>query len=169
MDERDTGDGAMEVRVTTFTPAHSAQVATWRYEGPWAVYDPGEGDEITAAKGYHAIVARGTAQLVGYVCIGQEARVPGLAEDPAAADVGVGIDPALVGRGLGRSIVAPALSWVEEAVAQPALRAVVQAWNLRSLALCARLGFTRVGHHRVAQRGEEVDYVVLRRPVARAR
>lgn len=167
-DER-TGTEEAEVEVTALTAGHAAAASRWRYEGPWAVYDPRDGEQIAAEDGYHAIVERKTGRFLGYVCIGAEARVHGLGEEPGVVDVGVGLDPAVVGHGRGRSIVGPALTWVEERGAGTPLRAVVQAWNRRSLRLFERLGFTVEGHHVAEQAGGLVDYVVLRRPARRGR
>lgn len=160
----EAGEGA-EVEVVPLTPAHAAAVATWRYDGPWSLYDPRDGEDMSADAGYHALVDPRTGAFLGYLCVGQEARVPGLAEEPGVADVGVGLDPALVGRGRGRTIVGPALDWAAAHTGASSLRAVVQAWNERSLRLCARLHFAVSGHHVAVQDGRSVDYVVLRRPV----
>ena len=47
------------------------------------------------------------------MCLGAEARVPGLTEEVDVLDVGIGLDPEIVGQGKGRSIVAPVLEWAE--------------------------------------------------------
>lgn len=163
------GDSDEAVRIRDMSPADARLVATWRYEGPWSVYDGGDPAVTTTANGYHAIVAAGTGEFLGYVCVGAEARVPGLGEEPGVADVGFGLDPRIVGRGRGRSLVGPALEWVEDRYGAPELRAVVQAWNERSLRLCRSLGFVAVGRHQAPQAGGVVDYVVLRRPARELR
>ena len=152
-----------EIVVAALSPAHAAIAAEWRYEGPWSVYDPREGELIGADKGYHAIIDRCTGGFLGYLCIGEEARVPGLDEAPDVVDVGIGLDPAFVGHGRGRAIVGPVLDWVVRETGKMTLRAVVQAWNERSLRLCSGLGFEVCGHHVVEQDGDKVDYVVLLR------
>jgi ribosomal-protein-alanine N-acetyltransferase len=162
--DRGSAPGRPEIEVTVLTPGHAAAAARWRYEGPWSRYDPREGERITAEGGYHAIVERRTGTFLGYVCLGAEARVPGLAEEPGVLDVGIGLDPAVVGRGRGRSIVGPVLAWIDARSGGAGLRAVVQSWNRRSLRLCEHLGFTVSGHHLAEQEGGHVDYAVLRRP-----
>jgi RimJ/RimL family protein N-acetyltransferase len=78
-------------------------------------------------------------------------------------DVGIGLDPAIVGQGKGCSIVRPVLEWAETTNEASELRAVVQAWNERSLRLFYGLAFRAAGHHEVRQAGSVVDYAVLRR------
>jgi [ribosomal protein S18]-alanine N-acetyltransferase len=148
--------------VRDMRPEDTAAVAGWRYDGPWSVYD--QRDQVaTAANGYHAIVPSGTGELLGYFCVRAEARVPGLAEEPGAVDVGFGLGPAIVGRGRGASIIGPALVWLEDNLGPQELRVVVQSWNQRSLRLCRGLGFEEVGCHQVLGAPGPVDYVVLRR------
>jgi [ribosomal protein S18]-alanine N-acetyltransferase len=139
-------------------------VASWRYDGPWSVYDPHPGDDpLSAAVGYDAVVDDAGA-LVGFVCTGQEARVPGLAGKDGVIDIGVGMRPDLVGQGLGRTFGAVVLDHVRARCGDLPLRAVIQSWNERSLRLAKGLGFRQTGTHRCVQAGHEVSYVVLIRP-----
>jgi [ribosomal protein S18]-alanine N-acetyltransferase len=144
-------------------------VGSWRYQGPWSVYDPRPGDDpLSAVAGYDAVVDD-AGSLVGFVCVGQEARVPGLAEADGIIDIGVGMRPDLVGRGLGRHFGAVVLDHVRGRCGDRPLRAVVQGWNERSLRLARGLGFRDAGTHQCVQGGKEVGYVVLVRPVEAAR
>ncbi|MGH8980365.1 MAG: GNAT family N-acetyltransferase [Acidimicrobiales bacterium] len=141
-----------------------AAVRAWRYDGPWSVYDSRGDEDFTAENGYRAIEERRTGHLLGYVCTGVEARVQGMTELPGVLDVGVGLDPALVGKGRGRSVLLPVLELLAHAVRPEGFRAVVQSWNTRSIRLCDQLGFEKVGAHVAVQTGMPVEYVVLRRP-----
>lgn len=150
--------------VRPLEPRDAEAVASWRYEGPWNVYDPGPGDDpVSAAAGYDAVVD-GAGSIVGFVCVGQEARVPGLAEADGIIDIGVGMRPDLVGHGLGREFGAMVLDHVRGRFGDRPLRAVVQGWNERSLRLARGLGFRESGTHRCVQDGKEISYVVLVRP-----
>lgn len=146
------------MRVRDLTPADLDDIAGWRYDDRWAVYD--SDGRLDPAMGYWAVVEdEGTTErLVGFVCLGEDARVAGLSEVDGTLDVGVGMRPDLVGQGRGAAFAATALDHAATRGARR-LRAVVQDWNQRSLRLVERLGFVPCGMHEA--RG--VTYVVLER------
>lgn len=149
--------------VRPLTSADAEQIATWRYAGPWAVYDSRPEDGLVNREGgFESVVDSLTGDLVGFVCVGQEARVPGLAAEPGVTDVGVGMRPDLVGARVGSEFGAAVLSHLREQAGGGALRAVVLDWNERSQRLCRRLGFRPVGTHTCEQEGQQRTYVVLR-------
>jgi [ribosomal protein S18]-alanine N-acetyltransferase len=157
------------LRVRPLQPRDAEAVASWRYQGPWSSYDPRPGDDpISAVAGYAAVVDD-TGSLVGYLCVGQEARVPGLTESDGTLDIGVGMRPDLVGRGLGRDFGAAVLDHIRDRYGDRPLRAVVQDWNERSLRLARGLGFRDAGTHQCVQDGQPVSYVLLVRPAGPAR
>jgi len=157
------------LHVRPLEPRDAEAVASWRYQGSWSIYDPRPGDEpLSAAAGYEAIVDD-AGSFVGYLCVGQEARVPGLAEADGTIDIGVGMRPDLVGRGLGHDFGAVALDHIRDRYGDRPLRAVVQDWNERSLRLARGLGFRDAGTHQCVQDGKQVSYVLLVRPAEAAR
>jgi RimJ/RimL family protein N-acetyltransferase len=149
------------MRVRDLTPADLDDIAGWRYDDRWAVYD--SDGPLDPELGYWAVVegSRENERLVGFGCLGEDARVPGLPEADGVLDVGVGMRPDLVGHGRGPELATTVL---EFAYARGAtrLRAVVQDWNIRSLRLVERLGFVRVGTHDVG----DVTFVVVERETA---
>lgn len=148
----------MTMRVRDLTPADLDDIAGWRYDDRWAVYD--SDGPLDPELGYWAVVegSRENERLVGFGCLGEDARVPGLPEADGVLDVGVGMRPDLVGQGRGPEFAATVLDFAH-ARGATRLRAVVQDWNLRSLRLVERLGFVRVGTHDVG----EVTFVVAER------
>jgi RimJ/RimL family protein N-acetyltransferase len=152
------------LRVGPLRAGDPERIAAWRYGGPWSVYDPRPGDAPVAAEDGYLAVRDADGRLVGFCCTGGQARVPGLVEEPGVLDVGVGMDPDLVGRGLGRDFGAAVLAHlVPTTPTVRRLRAVVQDWNTRSIRLAQAMGFAVVGQHVVAQDSAQVRYVVLAR------
>ncbi len=147
--------------VRPLTSMDTADIATWQYDGPWRIYDSSAHGQITGESGYEAVADSDTGALVGFICIGEEARVPGLAAESGIVDVGAGMRPDLVGTRIGTEFGATVLRHLAALAGEDRLRAVVQSWNERSLRLCARLGFRAVGAHTCIQDGKEVSYVVL--------
>lgn len=160
MTAADARPAGLVVRPLTRTDAE--QIATWQYAGRWRAYDSRPGDGLLRAEaGYQAVADPATGALVGYICTGQEARVPGLAADDGVLDVGAGMRPDLVGSRVGSDFGAAMLGHLAGQAGGRRLRAVVLDWNERSLRLCARLGFLAVGVHTCEQDGALRTYVLL--------
>ena len=148
--------------VRALTRADTEDISSWHYGGPWRIYDSSPDGTITAESGYQAVADSAIGALVGYICLGAEARVPGLGAEPGILDVGAGMRPDLVGSRIGTEFGAIVLGHIAALAGEARLRAVVQSWNERSLRLCAGLGFHAVGSHTCVQDGQEVSYVVLK-------
>lgn len=156
------GPESARLQVRDLTPADAEEIAGWHYDGPWRVYDMRVGEPLpSAASGYLAISDEGDGTLIGFMCLGAEARVPGLDGAEGIVDIGVGMRADLVGRSFGTAFGAAVLDAVRQRYGPVSLRAVIQAWNERSLRLARRLGFRDAGLHTCVQDGQQVSYVVL--------
>jgi [ribosomal protein S18]-alanine N-acetyltransferase len=153
-----TWTSADRLRVRPMSSADAHEVADWRYERPWAVYDGG-GTPLDTAN-YWAVVDDAD-RLLGYYCIGAEARVPGLDVAADTLDLGVGMRPDLVGAGNGRAFAVAVLAHCRKTRNEGHVRAVVQSWNERSLRLAFSMGFTPTGTHECVQGTKTVIYTVL--------
>jgi [ribosomal protein S18]-alanine N-acetyltransferase len=148
--------------VRRLTVEDARKIAQWRYEGRWKVYDSRpESGLMSDDPSYLAVAGADGGPLVGFCCAGAEAMVPGLAPEEGVLDVGVGMDPAWVGRGHGAAFGSAVLDHYRAATGTRRLRAVVQSWNERSLRLARALGFVTVGEHVCEQDGKQVSYRVL--------
>lgn len=133
---------------TPITYDEAREVLTWRYPGLPTLYNPAP-DELeddidvllTPVYNYYA-VRSGEGLLVGFCCYGSDAQVPGGDYSLRnAVDVGLGMNPALVGRGLSHPFLAAILDWGRQCFVPDYFRATVAAINVRSLGMFARAGF----------------------------
>ena len=115
----------------------------WHYPEPYATYDA-EGP-LGRDLGFFAVESE-DGDLVGFGCVGAEARVPGVEEEPGTVDVGYGMRPDLIGHGLGREFVGAVLAHVVEGHPDARLRMSLER------ALAPRRGGARVPHRRPGRR-----------------
>ena len=158
-----------EAKVRPMAVDEAAEVASWRYGGDWSVYDLSTSQPLLDnLSSYHAVV--NGDKLVGFCCTGVEARIAGMNGDPAILDVGMGLNPKLVGCGDGARFGETVLQYLDVHHPGVTLRAVVQSWNERSLRLTSRLGFEDAGELIAVQAGQPVTYrIVEKRPSRRDR
>jgi RimJ/RimL family protein N-acetyltransferase len=131
--------------LAAMTPQWSDEVATWRYDAPFEVYNGTDSSPAALLDGNHlAILDDG--RFIGYVATGLEARVRGGPPDvDGVTDVGIGLAPDVVSRGLGARAATLALEALRVA-GHRTLRASILASNERSTRLASGLGFVESGH-----------------------
>jgi ribosomal-protein-alanine N-acetyltransferase len=152
-----------ELRVAPLTRGETELTARWRYGPELAVYDGSAAaiaDMLDPGNRYHSIRLGG--DYVGYVCVGPDARVPGLPPAPGVDDIGIGLAPEWMGQGLSRRLLPPVIAALDAlgVLTGSVLRAVVLDWNGRSLAAARGAGFAATGEHRVGDR----RFIVMTRP-----
>jgi ribosomal-protein-alanine N-acetyltransferase len=125
----------MEIRALTSSDAEA--IASWRYPGPYSTYDFDEPPGLSGDT--HAVTE--AAELIGYCCFGAPARVGGAEEQPGTLDVGYGLAPDRMGRGLGRRFVGEILEFACERYDPECLRLYILEWNERSRKVAASHGF----------------------------
>ena len=144
---------------TPITSEEAREVLNWRYPGLPTLYNPSPEeleDDIdvllTPVYNYYA-VRSALGLLVGFCCYGSDAQVPGGDYSLRnAVDVGLGMNPALTGRGLSHSFLAAILEWGRTIFAPDYFRATVAAVNVRSQGMFARAGFLIVQRFRPQDR-----------------
>lgn len=130
------------MRARELTVDEAEQPLGWRYVEPYSVYDAD--GPLRRELGFFAVEDAG-GELVGFGCVGAEARVPGVEEEPGTVDVGYGLRPDLTGQGLGREFVGAVLSHVTEAHPSALQRMSILRWNARSRRVAEAHGFRVVG------------------------
>jgi RimJ/RimL family protein N-acetyltransferase len=144
--------------------AAAEAIARWRYEGPYARYDGDPASVETLLRPDHRVhaVRDERGDLVGFCSFGEDGRVPGYAYPDHALDIGAGMRPDLVGRGLGEGFLRAVIEFADRAFAPGATRVTVAAFNRRALRVCLALGFREDA--RFARAGSDGDeFVVLTR------
>lgn len=145
--------------------ATAEDIATWRYDGPYSMYD-GEADAIESflkPENQRFAVFDENNDVVGFCNFGEDARVPGFDYDDDALDVGVGVGmrPDLTGRGKGLSFVRAVFDFARRTYAINAYRVTIAAFNRRAQQLCLALGFREIGRFTNPE-GSGTEVVVLR-------
>ena len=129
------------MRARELTADEAERPLGWRYPGRYATYDAI--GPLGSGRGFFAIEEDG--DLVGFGCVGLEARVPGVEEEDGTVDVGYGMRPDLCGQGRGRAFVGAVLEYVVERHPDATLRMSILSWNGRSRRTAEGHGFRVVG------------------------
>ncbi len=145
-----TGESPALFQVSLLQRGDVYQIRAWRYPEPYALYDMEGLDEaedlayfLDPTNHFHRVVD-GSGMLVGFCSFGEDAQVPGGDYSLAALDVGVGMHPGLIGRGLGAAFLRAILAHARTAFAPQYFRATVAHFNERSRRMFQRQGFTIV-------------------------
>ncbi|GAB3031057.1 N-acetyltransferase [Nocardioides flavus (ex Wang et al. 2016)] len=149
------------IRIAALTRAHAEDVATWRYDTPYDVYDMAGADPdelLDPELGFHAVLAGD--DLIGFRSFGPDGRVPGWAYDDSALDTGGGLRPSLTGQGLGRAAIAAGLAYGRGRFAPTAFRVTVASFNVRARRTVESLGFEVVGSFEASRDGRPFDVLV---------
>jgi L-amino acid N-acyltransferase YncA len=105
-------------------------------------------------------------ELIGFLSLGIESRVPGGDYSQPAVDIGIGLRPDQTGRGLGRIIIQ---QFIDEIIAPqhhpPLLRATIAAFNQRSLKTFFALGFTESARFTTTPNATPIDWIIVNRPL----
>ena len=123
-----------------FAPLDEAAVSGvcgWRYPGPYAQYNIGEGATHTLIDPKNSYFAAQGA-LFGFGCFGPDSQVPCGTRDDSALDVGLGLRP-------GRAFAQAVLALGCDRFATRSFRVTSAAWNTRSPRVHEQLGFCRTG------------------------
>lgn len=149
------------IRIAPLAREHAEDLATWRYDAPYDVYDLAGADPaelLDPALGFHAVLAG--ERLIGFRSFGPDGQVPGWEYDDSALDTGGGLRPSLTGRGLGRAVIRAGLDFGRTTVAPAAFRVTVASFNARARRTVESLGFERIGSFAALRDGREFDVLV---------
>jgi RimJ/RimL family protein N-acetyltransferase len=136
----------------TIRPASAdtlADLETWRYEPPYDFYD-GDADPILDSERF-------------FEALGEDGSVVGFyyfEEKGPALEIGLGLRPALVGRGLGLAFFRAGVEYGRSRFAPGRVILAVAAFNERARIVYERAGFRVTGRHvRHFERWGDVEFV----------
>jgi RimJ/RimL family protein N-acetyltransferase len=150
-----------EIRITAMTEQYAADILSWRYPAPYDYYDVTDGDlgyYLDPANGFFAVLSGG--EFIGFRSFGPDGQVPGGTYDDSALDTGGGLRPELIGRGLGRTVIAAGLEFGQQRFAPDAFRVTVASFNSRALRVVTSLGFRPVQSFPAAMDGRSFEIMV---------
>lgn len=137
----------MEWVSQSMTKELAIEILNWTYEPPYDFYNNDVSDLAIREflKGTYHVVLNGTGELIGFYCMGEDARVfagnRAGAYDEDRIDVGFGMKPSLTGQGNGKAFCWFLLKQVREKHPGKALRLTVATFNKRAIHLYESLGF----------------------------
>lgn len=149
------------LRIAPLTREHAEDIATWRYDAPYDVYDQVGVDPqqlLDPGVGAHAVLAGD--RFIGFRTFGPDGQVPGWEYDSSALDTGGGLRPELTGQGLGRAVISVGLAFGRAQFAPAAFRVTVASFNTRALHTVESLGFERAGSFNANRDGRSFDVLV---------
>ena len=156
----------MKFVIKSLSEHDADQIATWQYEAPYSIYNPSMKDisALLEPNNRYYSVQHESGRLFGYCCFGREATVPGgeyTFSEPDVVDVGLGMNPELVGNGLGKVFVEAILQFAATAFKPSRFRVTIAEFNLRSQKVFLGLGFTKTGSF--DREGDGMRFVQLQR------
>jgi RimJ/RimL family protein N-acetyltransferase len=136
----------MEISIHPMSQQDADDIASWRYEHPYQIYNLSRKDipVLLDPENRYFAVKDEPSRRIGYCCFGGEARVPGgdyRDTEPLVIDVGVGMHPGMVGKGLGAAFVDAILHYAAGEFSPERFRVSVAAFNQRSQRTFLKLGF----------------------------
>lgn len=137
----------MKLIVEGMNEKTAKEVLNWKYDQPYDFYNSeltDEGMEEILDGSYYALV-NDFKELVGFFCIGEAAQVPignqyGVYTEDLV-DIGLGMNPALVGKGNGFQFCSYILNFIEQDYKSTQFRLTVAKFNQRAIHLYKKLGF----------------------------
>jgi ribosomal-protein-alanine N-acetyltransferase len=132
--------------IIPMTTDYAAQVSGWTYGNEYSIYSFQKNDDTVGELmngDYYACLDQRN-ELLGYFCFGKSAQIPTVEKDvysPEMLDIGLGMQPALCGKGLGYLFVKAGLDFAFKEFNIQQLRLTVALFNQRAICVYDKIGF----------------------------
>lgn len=126
------------------------QICQWTYPDEYSFYDvedsPDARNELMDGTYYAVKAKQNPNELIGFFCYGSNAQVGGgrqlgLYQGDDVLDIGLGMNPNLIGRGSGMLFLSAGIQFAEAAFNPQTLRLSVAKFNQRAIRLYTNAGF----------------------------
>lgn len=139
----------MNLHMKEMNESLATEILSWKYEPAYDFYNNELTEESLAEKldgTYHALLNEQN-ELVGFFCVGEAAKVPVGYQQGAYTedliDIGLGMNPLLVGNGNGTAFCSYILRQVMKRNEGMPIRLSVATFNERAVHLYEQLGFVK--------------------------
>ncbi|AXK20811.1 MULTISPECIES: GNAT family N-acetyltransferase [Bacillus] len=136
----------MDIHKLTVEEAN--EINTWTYEEPYNLYSfSGEKEVIEELlDGTYYGCCDDQGEFIGYFCFGENAQVPGgrdanLYGRENLIDIGLGMKPALTGKGMGKEFFKAGIAFATKEFNAKMFRLSVATFNTRAITLYKNIGF----------------------------
>ncbi|OPA41615.1 GNAT family N-acetyltransferase [Bacillus cereus] len=136
----------MDIHV--LTKEEAMEINTWTYEEPYSLYSfSGEKEVIEELlDGTYYGCCDDQGDLIGYFCFGANAQVLGgrdanLYGGEDVIDIGLGMKPALTGKGIGKEFFQAGIAFATKEFNAKMFRLSVATFNTRAITLYKNIGF----------------------------
>ncbi|WP_454192453.1 GNAT family N-acetyltransferase [Paenibacillus sp. Marseille-Q7038] len=138
----------------TFLPMshqYANAIATWTYPEPYSLYNMDDEEETLdeLMDGSYYVALDGKENLIGFICTGEAARVPGgyaagiYNNEEEQIDIDLGMRPDLTGNGQGGLFLKESLSFIRNLTNHSPLQLVVATFNERAIKVYEGAGFQK--------------------------
>lgn len=155
-------------RFYPMTKDRALQISKWQYEYPYSLYDMDSSEdsimELMNGEYYYALDEHD--DLIGFICVGGSARVPGgyaagIYTDLRKLDIGLGLKPDLTGNGRGQGFLSEILSFLNNQFSAREYQLVVAAFNERAIRVYERIGFVKETHFMSKYEEKELEFISM--------
>ncbi|WP_144508310.1 GNAT family N-acetyltransferase [Bacillus thuringiensis] len=130
------------------TEEEANEINTWTYEEPYHLYSFSGAKEVIEEllDGTYYGCCDDNGEFIGYFCFGENAQVSGgrdahLYGGEDVIDIGLGMKPALTGKGLGKMFFQAGIDFVVKEFRPKTFRLSVATFNTRAIKLYKNIGF----------------------------
>lgn len=154
-------------RFYPMTKEMAARITSWKYEEPYSLYNMDENEDGISElmNGDYYYVADWQDRLVGFLCSGDSARVPGgyaaNLYNNGALDIGFGLRPDLTGRGKGQNFLTQCMSFLQRQFKTQNFQLVVAEFNERAVKVYERTGFVKRSSFKSKVNEREVGFQAM--------